>query len=297
MAIYLGDAGHIEIKRREMNNVIVSDLDPEDVDLQQLRFSFDGVESESLLLSGDRVRFENAVAGEDLVLVDGVTDTGVTRYVHVDPLGGIRLYDTFAEAISGERNGALPLVRAAATQKIEIHLEDTDYRCLAQVTDYSITTSRETLDLTNLGDEFRRNYASGLITGQGECTAFWDYEHYGSEAVEFSQYLAQLVLRVQLGAAFNGHFYIKKPNCTPIDERCDPGESSLDDSIWWEAQCIVTNVAMSFEPGQTVKTQIQFVTTDQFQLKSGTVPGFLLQDPDDYLLEESGGRIPLDQRI
>ena len=26
VAIYLGDAGHIEIKRREMNNVFVSDL-------------------------------------------------------------------------------------------------------------------------------------------------------------------------------------------------------------------------------------------------------------------------------
>ena len=297
MAIYLGDAGHIEIKRREMNNVFVSDLDPEDVNLDLQRFSFDGIESESLLLSGDRVRFENATAGENLVLVEGVSDTGVTRYVHVDPIGGIRLYDTFSAAISGERRGALPLKKAGGLQKIEAHLEDTDYRCLAQVTDYNITTSRETLDLTNLGDEFRRNYASGLISGQGECTAFWDYEHYGSEAVEFSQYLAQLVLRMKLGAAFNGHFYIKKPNCTPIASDCDPGQTALDDSIWWEAQCIVTNVAMSFEPGETIRSQIQFVTTDQFQLKSGTVPGFLLQDPEDYLLEESGGRIPLDQLI
>ena len=37
-----------EIKRREMNNVFVSDLDPEDVDLELQRFSFDGIESESL---------------------------------------------------------------------------------------------------------------------------------------------------------------------------------------------------------------------------------------------------------
>ena len=196
-----------------------------------------------------------------------------------------------------ERRDALPLKKASGTQKIEVHLEDADYRCLAQVTDYSITTSRETLDLTNLGDEFRRNYASGLISGQGECTAFWDYEHYGSEAVEFSQYLAQLVLRMKLGAAFNGHFYIKRPNCGSITADCDPGATSLDDSIWWEAQCIVTNVAMSFEPGRIIRSQIQFVTTDQFQLKSGTVPGFLLQDPDDYLLQESDGKIPLDQPI
>ena len=55
---------------------------------------------------------------------------------------------------------------------------------------------------------------------------------------------------------------------------------------------------MSFEPSQTVRTQIQFVTTEEFKLKSGTPPSFLLQDPDeDYLLKEDESRISLDQRI
>ena len=34
MAIYLGEAGHIELRRREINNVFTSTLDREDVDLQ-----------------------------------------------------------------------------------------------------------------------------------------------------------------------------------------------------------------------------------------------------------------------
>ena len=98
MAIYLGEAGHIELRRREINNVFTSTLDREDVDLTLRRFSFDGIESESLLLTGDRVRFETAKpeTGDQplLVLLADVTDqTGITRYVHVDPLGGIRLYD------------------------------------------------------------------------------------------------------------------------------------------------------------------------------------------------------------
>ena len=241
MAIYLGDAGHIEIKRREINNVFTTDLDPEDVDVTAARFSFDGIEAESMLLSGDRVRFEIESPGTELVLIPGVVDTGVTRYVHVDPIGGIRLYDTFKAAIAGERGNALPLERADGIQKIEVHLEDVDYRCLAQVTQYNITTSRETLDLTNLGDEFRRNYASGLISGQGQCTALWDYEHYGSEDVEYAQYLVQLVLRIKLGASFDGHFYIKKPNAGAITpEECADTRSQFDDAIWWEAQCIVT---------------------------------------------------------
>ena len=301
MAIYLGEAGHIELRRREINNVFTSTLDREDVDLTLRRFSFDGIESESLLLTGDRVRFETVKpeTGDQplLVLLADVTDqTGITRYVHVDPLGGIRLYDTFKEAISGEVAGALALVRHTEDQDIEVHLEDVDYRCLAQVTDYSITTNRETLDLTNLGDEFRRNYASGLINGQGECTALWDYEHYGSEDVEYAQYLVQLVIRMKLGAAFDGHFYIKKPNYagSNLDE-CGGSRSQLDDAIWYEGKCIVTNVAISFEPSNIIRARIQFITTEEFQLKSGTVPGFLLQDANgDYLLQENENRIPLD---
>ena len=305
MAIYLGEAGHIELRRREINNVFTSTLDREDVDLTLRRFSFDGIESESLLLTGDRVRFETAKpeTGDQplLVLLADVTDqTGITRYVHVDPLGGIRLYDTFKAAISGEAEGALALVRHTEDQDIEVHLEDVDYRCLAQVTDYSITTNRETLDLTNLGDEFRRNYASGLINGQGECTALWDYEHYGSEDVEYAQYLVQLVIRMKLGAAFDGHFYIKKPNYagSTLDDCNVYRQGQLDDAIWYEGKCIVTNVAMSFEPSNIIRTRIQFITTEEFQLKSGTVPGFLLQDDSgDYLLNDPDGRIPLDQRI
>ena len=301
MAIYLGEAGHIELRRREINNVFTSTLDREDVDLQLRRFSFDGIESESLLLTGDRVRFETVVpeTGDQplLVLLADVTDqTGITRYVHVDPLGGIRLYDTFKEAISGEAAGALELVRHTEDQGIEVHLEDVDYRCLAQVTNYSITTNRETLDLTNLGDEFRRNYASGLINGQGECTALWDYEHYGSEDVEYAQYLVQLVIRMKLGAAFDGHFYIKKPNYTGTNtEECGGSRSQFDDAIWYEGKCIVTNVALTFDPSNIIRAQIQFITTEEFQLKSGTVPGFLLQDADgDYLLQENENKIPLD---
>ena len=305
MAIYLGDSGHIELKRREINNVLTATLGREDVDLQLNRFSFDGLDSESILLTGDRVRFETVKpeGGEQpkLVLVDGITDeTGITRYVHVDPLGGIRLYDEFSTAVAGEIPGSLALVQHSEDQEIEVHLEDVDYRCLAQITDYNITTSRETLDLTNLGDEFRRNYASGLISGQGECTAFWDYEHYGKGDVEYAQYLVQLVIRMKLGAAFDGNFYIKKACAQPFSaEECIAvGGLQTDDAIWWEAKCVITNIAMSFEPSQTVRTQIQFVTTEEFKLKSGTPPSFLLQDPDeDYLLKEDESRISLDQRI
>ena len=102
MSIYLGNAGTIELQRREMNNLMDVTLASADVDSFEDRFSFDGIESESLLLTGDRVRFERT-DGDNLQLIDGVTATGVTRFVHVDPLGGIRLYKSFNDAVSNER--------------------------------------------------------------------------------------------------------------------------------------------------------------------------------------------------
>ena len=298
MSIYLGDAGHIELQRREVNNVIARALSPDDVDAFVDRFSFDGLDSESLLLTGDRVRFER-IDGGNIELIDGITDqTGVTRYVHVDPIGGIRLYKNFNDAVAGELQGRESLVTPSDSQDIEVHLESVDFKCMAQVQNYSITTSRETLDLTELGDEFRRNYASGLVNGQGECSCIWDYETTGGTELEFAQYLVQLVLRLQLGATFNGKFFIKSAGRAPIDSGC-LAQGAADDAIWWEAQCIVTNVAMQFSPSEIVTTQVQFVTTDKFQLKSGTPPSYLTQDPSNDLIlqDDNEGKIVVEQLI
>ena len=79
MSIYLLQRGTSSCSVKDINNLLTATLSPDDVDLDADRFSFDGVESESLLLTGDRVQFERTV-GKNLQLVDGVTDqTGVTE--------------------------------------------------------------------------------------------------------------------------------------------------------------------------------------------------------------------------
>ena len=42
-----------------------------------------------------------------------------------------------------------------------------------------MTTSRDQVDTTNLGDQFRNQYEAGLISGQGTLNAFFEhrYEH------------------------------------------------------------------------------------------------------------------------
>ena len=48
-----------------------------------------------------------------------------------------------------------------------------DDRCLAEVTSYQITTSRETIDSTHLGAHYRKQYEAGLIQGQGQIECLW----------------------------------------------------------------------------------------------------------------------------
>ena len=291
MSIYLGEAGHIELRRRSINETLAFTLSADDIDVPAKRFSFDGINDEGLLLNGDRVEFKR-IEG-DIQLVDGVTgQDGITRYVHVDSVGGIRLYDTFDAAVNGGIANALALVAPTEDQQVQVSLQDVRYRCLAECTSYEVTTSRETVDLTVLGDEFRRNYGSGLISGQGQCTAFWDTG--STDEKEAAHYLIQLVQRLEMGAMFDARFYIRSQCATPIKSECL--ETSDDSAVWWEVSCIVTNASVTFEPSALLRASIQFVTTGAFQLKTGSPDGYLLQEDDGLILEEETSTpIGLDQ--
>ena len=66
--------------------------DDVDVDLRRFSIDFDPDEANprpTPLITGDQVEFKAKVATDNLELVDGVTDNGVTRWVHVDQTGGI----------------------------------------------------------------------------------------------------------------------------------------------------------------------------------------------------------------
>ena len=90
--------------------------------------------------------------------------------------------------------------------------------------------------------------------------------------------LCQLLLRVRQGALFSGQFYLFNGN----------------PSVWYEADCIVTNAALSFAPGQVVDSRIEFVTTGPVELKTGLPESFMLQESDDLILQESADAMLLE---
>jgi hypothetical protein len=279
MSVYLGYTGSVELDRDSTDAPLETVLDPSDVNLSRRRFSVDF--NVSALVTGDRVEIAT-VDGSTLQLVSGHSYPDGAWYIHIDEAGGIRLYDQFQASISGQQDDALELVAPSAVQNITIQTKNDRYRFMAKIRDFELTTSRDTVDLTSLGNEFRSQYEQGLISGQGVLNCLWESSPafigpgYIPGQAEFPSYLARLVVRVQQGADFNGRFFIYA------------GSISQPESVWYEAKCIVTNVAVSVSNEGAIETRINFVTSDQIVLKQGRPPVYLLQEDGNYLLQEDG---------
>jgi hypothetical protein len=281
MTVFLGDRGRIQLQRLGGSRPFVTTVDPADVQEDVDRFSVDFAHEQ--FITGDRIEI-TTLGGEDLTWIDDSSaDDSFSRFVHVDQAGGIRLYESFGDAIAGLPTNAIQLTEPANSQEVSITVQDSDdYLCLADVIKYEITTSRETIDSTHLGAQFRKQYESGLIQGQGQIECFW--RHFGERCefeggeddpnIEFSAYLARLCIRLVHGGAFRGQFYVY---------------ADLDNeqrSVWYESdRCIITNVAVTVDPTELIRTTINFVTSGPISLREGYLPGFLELEQSEFDLQ------------
>lgn len=290
--VYLGESGHVELRRTNENVPLSGKLLPADVNSVKRRFSFDF--DPGALISGDRLEISRLSGNLELVAEHPYPDG--EWYCHIDDAGGVRLYDSFRAAINGEFQDALRLMDPSGPQNVQVRVVNRSYRYVAGIREWNLTTNRDAADLTVLGEEHRRFYTNGLMSGQGNLRCLWNYEQSvcedGVTSMELPHYLAQLVLRAQLGAEFLGRFYIKSRGATPTKGQLNTGGE--DDLIWWEAECLITNVGMSFSPSAPIETSIDFITTGPIHLRMGRPPGYLLQESGDYLLQEDGSRLKLE---
>lgn len=285
MAVYLGNSGFVELKRDALGAALQTHLDPSDVNVDRKRFSVDFASGS--LITGDLIGIAT-VDGSTLELVAGHNFPDGRWYAHVDAAGGLRLYSSFEKALNGQPNEALDLIVPSATKPITIHTRNSQFRCLARIKDFEITTTRETVDTTLLGAEFRQQYEAGLISGQGSINAFWEHAYalcdadYRPNAPEFPVYLAQLIIRIQQGADFMGRFFIYHDA---------DNSDGLNNSVWYEADCVVTNVAVTVAATQVIETRIEFVTSGPIVLRMGRPPAYLLQESGGLILQEDGSGI------
>ena len=287
MGVYFGQSGEIVLKRDTLQSPLQTVLDPSDVNTQTKRFNVD--HSSGSLITGDEVEISTA-DGSTLELVDGHNYPDGKWFVNIDPVGGIRLFESFPLAIEGVTANAKTLVTPSSTKNVILQTRNELFRHVANVKDFEMTTSREQVDLTSVGDEFKSQYEAGLISGQGSMNCIWEHSYgstnranqYGEDS-EFPFYLAQLILRTQQGADFSGIFYVYKDG------------TNAKNNVYYEAECCVTNVAVSVAAAEVIETRIDFVTNGVIALKTGDTPGYILQEDDDKILQENESPILLEQ--
>lgn len=298
MTVYLGDAGYIEIGRTTEGRYVYGEVDPADVNATVNRFSFGYKANE--FSTADRLEFtvlnaNGTISTSNIDFVDPTAFPNNTAspqaewYVNVDSQRGIRLYSTQKAAIEGDTNDALKLKVPAATQKIRVRLTNNDYKCVGSLLSYELNTDREVVDTTVLGDSFRQR-VSGLISGSGTLSAFWDYKAFTDCCivdydVEPSNYLHQLLLRQEQGAAFKALFYTK---CA--EQGCESVE------VYYEASAMVSAAALSFSPTGAVTSRISFVTTGEIKLQMKPIPppaNLINQTGGNYVLQGGGGNLTL----
>ena len=209
MSVYLGTHGEIELQRQFDGGELRSTINPSDVNASKKRFSFDFEHGQ--LISGDQVEI-TSTDGTALDFIDSYTKTSVKKFIHVDELDGIRLYDSFANAVNGGTTNATALATPANDLPIKVKVENAEYKVLAQVNGFELNTERETVDTTTLSDEFRSRIST-LMSGSGRISAFWEYT--GNTSQELPNYLVELSLRTRVGSQFKARFYIKRTTHNP----------------------------------------------------------------------------------
>tara|TARA_R110001592_G_scaffold117318_1_gene319236 strand:- start:425 stop:1294 length:870 start_codon:yes stop_codon:yes gene_type:complete len=277
MTVYLGTFGEVELQRQFDGGELFSTIDTGDVNVTRKRFSFDFEHGQ--LLTGDQIEI-TSTDGTALDFINSYSDSSVKKFIFVDELDGIRLYDSFAHAVNGGTANATTLATPGNSIPVKVKVDNTSYRVLSRVQQYELNTERETVDTTTLADDFRSRIST-VMSGSGRMSCEWEYT--GDTANELPHYLLELALRTRVGSSFSGKFYLKTSGYNPAGHA-----NALNDSIWYQVTGVLTACAVQFTPNSLVQISADFITTGSIQIKMNlTTPEKILQEnSDDILLDQ-----------
>ena len=280
MTVYLGNAGNI-ILTRDSEDMIEGTVKLADVNIDKDMFSFSF--KQGALITGDYIEISNKVTASPLTFITaagwatGVQQAKGSWFISVDQLGGIRLYDTYQNAVAGLPQGRVGLAVPAASIDITCKIINAVPRILANIIQFELSTDREAVDTSSLGDEFRNQYST-LITGSGSIDCQFDYATVGD--TEIAVYLHNLLLRQQFGSNFKANLYI-------LTEGQAQGVNASNDSVWYEIQGVMTNAAIRCTAGDIIESRFTFVTTGEIALRVQTTVW------NDLVLTSAGSRLLL----
>jgi hypothetical protein len=283
MAVFVGHQGNVRLRRGSsseeglITDVILSD----DVNTALNRLNFD--KSLDNLITGDRV---DIITEDSRGLVflpssfwnSNTTEDSASVYVNVNAAGGLRLFNSFQDAVNNNRAAEIVLTEFAGNPlDIEINVRDVSYNILGNVSGYTLNTEREAVDVTALADKFRKQYAAGLITGAGTIDCLFDYGTTGIK--EPPVLLLQLIHRIDIGSEFDLALYLTDGTSNPLNQ-----------TVYYEMKAMVTRAGVTIEDNAVVSCAVDFITTGEIRLLIGEPAGYVLKEDDDRIeLEQSLG--------
>lgn len=295
MTVFAGHYGSVEFKRIGSLDAINCFIHAADLDVARERISLsldNGIDLPlGTITSGDRVKiatqdarglpfrwYENA---ENTIYEDD-SSSPLEFFAHVNSMGAIRMYRNYPDAITnpGMRFLAIPLAKSEGASRwpVTLNLLPGVFNSLGRVQGFQITTDRESVDTTALGNKYKQFNASA-ISGSGSVDCLFDLSAAASEEIPLA--LSQLIQKIEVGSKFAGKFYLLEPGDP------QPPGYTFSKGVYYEVDGMLTSSAMTVRADQIVECSFDFITSGEFALKVGDLPVELTTENNVRIGEES----------
>ena len=283
MTVFAGHYGSIELKRIGSPFKLDLEIRAQDISFVRKRVAFSTKEGEDIpwgtITTGDRVRiattdsrglpfrFFTNPANSQYIDNPGDSVGPLEFFANVDTMGAIRMYRNFADAIANPnaRYLAVPLDKMAGDPPwpVTVTLLPGSYNTLGKVEGFTISTDRESIDITSLGDRYRGMSASA-ISGSGTVDCLFEFKNVTGQEIPAA--LADLIQKVEIGSQFEGKFYLLAPSLRP------PKGYTAIESAYYQVRAMITKSALTVQSDAIVDCSFDFVTTGQFEFRTGDGP-------------------------
>lgn len=298
MTVFAGHYGSIEFKRIGSPSILDLEIAAADISYVRKRFAL-GVPGGldlafGTITTGDRIRistddsrglpfrFYTNAANTTYIDNPGASVGPLEFFANVDAMGAIRMYRTFTDAINnpGERYLAVPLDKSETEDAwpVKVNLLPGAFNTLGKVQGFTISTDRETIDITSLGEKFR-GFSASAITGNGSVDCLFDLNTIASEEIPLA--LAELIQKVEIGSKFEGKFYILEPGSP------QPPSYATFDGVYYQLEGVLSKSAFTIRADQIAECSFDFITAGEFKLRTGDVPVDLVTEDNASIGNES----------
>lgn len=277
MTVFAGHYGNIEFKRLGDTKALSLFISEQDLVVSRKRINLsyqDGLDlSFGTITTGDRIRMVTSDArGLPLRVYKNAANTTYTDnikgpiefYANVDAMGAIRMYRTFSKAMANTGNEymAIPLTPPSGSLAwpVTVTLLPGGFNTLGRIQGFTLSTERENIDTSTLGDKYR-HFSSSAISGSGSVDCLFDFKDISQEELPLA--ITQLIQKVEVGSRFEGKFYILEPFGS------QPYGYNVSEGVFYQAEGLFIRSSMTVRADQIVECSFDFVTSGEFILRTG----------------------------